>query len=171
MARSVFFSFHYQADIWRVSQVRNSWLTKGKRTNKFLDSAAWESVKRKGDSSIKSWIDAQLERTSVTVILIGRETSSRKYVNYEIQKSYERGNGIIGIYIHGIKDQNGDTSEKGKNPLDNHINKSTKSFLGLFDYEDETPLSDIFPCYYWIDDCGRDNMTNWIEMAAKNVGR
>jgi len=31
MARKVFFSFHYERDIWRASIVRNSWVTKPDR--------------------------------------------------------------------------------------------------------------------------------------------
>ena len=31
MARRAFFSFHYQNDIWRVWNVRNSWVVNGTR--------------------------------------------------------------------------------------------------------------------------------------------
>lgn len=47
MARKVFFSFHYERDVWRAAQVRNSWVTKPDReTAGFWDSASWEEVKK-----------------------------------------------------------------------------------------------------------------------------
>ena len=61
MARRVFFSFHYVRDNWRVSQVRNSWVTKPDREAAgYIDKAGWEKVERQGDRAIKNWIDAQL---------------------------------------------------------------------------------------------------------------
>jgi hypothetical protein len=54
MARRVFFSFHYERDIWRASQIRNSWVTKPDREYAgFWDAASWEEVKKKGDEAIK----------------------------------------------------------------------------------------------------------------------
>jgi hypothetical protein len=88
MATRVFFSFHYERDIWRASQIRNSWVTKPDREAAgFWDAAAWEEVKKKGEEAIKRWIDKQLGGTSVTVVFIGAETSERKYVQYEINQS------------------------------------------------------------------------------------
>ena len=107
MARHTFFSFHYQRDIWRVNQVRNSWVTQGNTTAGFWDDASWESVKKQGDQAIKNWINRQMKGTSVTVVLIGLETSQRKYVQYEIRKSYIEGKRILGIRIHNIKTSTG----------------------------------------------------------------
>src|SRR3989344_1879047 len=104
MARRVFFSFHFERDAWRSGQVRNCWLTKPDRESAgYWDAAKWEEVKTKGDQAIKNWINNSLSGTSVTVVLIGAETSERVWVKYEISESYKRGNGILGIYIHNIK--------------------------------------------------------------------
>ena len=103
MARKTFFSFHYERDIWRASRVRNSWVTKPDRESAgFWDAASWESVQRQGEEAVKRWIDRQINGTSITVVLIGYETSGRKYVRYEIEKSYMDGNGLLGIYISKI---------------------------------------------------------------------
>ena len=69
MARCVFFSFHYDDDILRVGQIRNSGivLPAGDTARGFIDSASWESVKRQGEGAIKKWIDNELNGTSVTV--------------------------------------------------------------------------------------------------------
>src|ERR1017187_8146827 len=85
MARRAFFSFHYERDAWRAGQVRNSWVTKDRESAGFWDAAAWEEVKKKGNPAIEKWIDDQLKGTSVTVVLIGAQTSTREYVGYEIK--------------------------------------------------------------------------------------
>jgi hypothetical protein len=119
MARRVFFSFHYERDVWRANVVRNSWVTKGNYIKAgFIDSAEFEKIKKQGDQAIKKWIDEQLEGTSVTVVLIGAETYLRKWVRYEIIKSFDRGNGLLGVYIHNIEDQSKKTDIKGQNPFE-----------------------------------------------------
>lgn len=104
MARRVFFSFHYDNDINRSMIVRNSWVTQGKEAAGFIDKAEFEKMKRKGEKEVYKWIDKQLEGTSVTVVLIGAETLSRPFVQYEICKSLQRGNAVIGVYINWIRD-------------------------------------------------------------------
>src|SRR3954454_15604324 len=99
MARRVFFSFHYERDVWRASIVRNSWLTKEREAAGFWDAGIWEDAKKKGDAAIKTMIDNSLKNTSVTAVLIGKETASRPYVKYEIEQSIGRGNGILGVRI------------------------------------------------------------------------
>jgi hypothetical protein len=171
MARRVFFSFHYQADIWRVSQVRNSWLMQNGESNRFMDAAAWEKVKRKGEASITAWIDEQLNGTSVTVVLIGGETASRRYVRYEIEESYERGNGLLGIYINRIRDREGYISAKGPNPLARVRVEVEAEWWDIFGSTRREPLTKIFETYDWVKDDGRQNMGQWIEKAARHAGR
>lgn len=106
MARSVFFSFKYQ-DVSRAMVVRNSWVTQGKEAAGFIDSADFEKIKQQGDAAIKNWINKQLDGTSVTVVLVGEKTCGSRWVKYEINKSIERGNGLLGIDISKIKDLKG----------------------------------------------------------------
>jgi len=161
MARRVFFSFHYERDIWRAGIVRNSWVTKpGREAAGFLDDAEREKLKRQGKEVVKRWIDKQLEGTSVTAVLIGAETSSREWVKYEIEKSYERGNGLLGIYIHNIKDKDGNTDTKGNNPFDNISQDGKKEYL-----------SKIYITYDWVNDDGYNNFGKWVERAALKAGR
>lgn len=163
MARRVFFAFHYERDIWRASQVRNSWVTKPDReTAGFWDAASWEEVKKKGEEAVKKWIDKELEGTSVTAVLIGAETNDRKYVDYEIEQSRKKGNGLLGIYIHNIKDNKGNTDVKGKNPFDywhTTVDGQEKYF------------SSIYFTYDWVNDDGYKNLGDWVEKAAKNAGK
>lgn len=149
MARKVFFSFHYERDVWRVSQVRNSHVITNLDKSPFYDKAEWESIKRNGDQAVRNWIDAQLNGTSVTVVLIGKETASRRWVKYEIQRSVELGKGLIGVHISGIKDRNG----------------NTESSLGA------NPLPAGYPTYKWNNNNGAANLGQWIEDAAINAGK
>jgi len=82
----------------------------------FQDASLWEKAKKKGDKEIKRMIDRGLENTSVTVVCVTRGTASRKYINYEIDKSLERGNGLVAVQIHHLKDQNGQTGSPGAIP-------------------------------------------------------
>lgn len=162
--RKVFFSFHYDRDIWRVSQVRNSWLIRaGNTTQPFLDKATWEKIKNQDNNAVRRWIRAQMIGTSVTIILIGAETSKRSWVNFEIAESHNRGNGMLGIYIHGMKDRFGFSDIKGVNPLSNLWTNNT-------DWS-HTYLSSIYPTYDWILDDGRQNINRWIESAAMRAGK
>ncbi|TSC93727.1 MAG: hypothetical protein CEN87_778 [Parcubacteria group bacterium Licking1014_1] len=163
MARKVFFSFHYERDVWRAGQIRNSWVTKPDReTAGFWDSASWEEVKKKGEDAIHRWIDNQLNGTSVTVVLIGAETNDRPYVDYEIQQSSKIGNGLLAIYINNMKNQFGMTDTKGKNPFDFwHKNRNGQQVY----------FNQIYSTYDWVLDRGYDNLGEWVEKAAKDAGR
>jgi len=163
MARRVFFSFHYKNDVWRANIVRNSWVTKeNKEVAGFIDAADFEEVQKGGDRAIKKWIEEQLKGTSITIVLIGSETHSREYVHHELQHSYLKGNRILGIYIHQLKDKNGNTSTKGSNEF-GEIGKDSNGEPVYFHME--------YPCYDWVDDDGYHNMGKWIETAAKKAGK
>lgn len=162
MARRVFFSFHYQRDIWRVNVVRNSWVTQERQVAGYWDASLWEEAQKKGDAAIRKMIDDALIGTSVTVVLIGAETSTRTYVLYEIEKSLERGNGLLGVYIDGIKDRLGYTDYRGRNPLD--VISTLRNGITY-------PLSTIYPSYSWISNSGYANFAAWVEAAAKASGR
>lgn len=156
MARRVFFSFHYENDVWRANTVRNSWVTQGKEVAGFVDKAEFEEVKRKGDSAVRNWIDNQLLGTSVTVVLVGSETLNRPYVQYEIEQSIKRGNAIIGVAIGGIKNQYQLTSASQS--------KYTKVNNIWFD--------EVIEGYYdYVLGDGYHNIGSWIESAARAKGK
>ncbi|PQJ12630.1 hypothetical protein CJD36_002490 [Flavipsychrobacter stenotrophus] len=84
MARYTFFSFDYE-DVknFKVNVVRKSWLI-NHDTDTFIDGSIWEKEKSKGAAVIKNLINEGLKQTSVTAVLIGDETASRRWVKYEI---------------------------------------------------------------------------------------
>jgi hypothetical protein len=136
MARRVFFSFHYQKDIWRVNQIRNMPNVIGSAAAGFQDASLWEEARKKGDTVIKKLIDDGLQNTSVTVVCIGAKTAGRKYINYEIEKSIERGNGIVGIQIHHLENQSGETDSPGEIPA-----KLTAAGFKAYKYVDKEKLA------------------------------
>lgn len=145
MARKVFFSFHYDRDLWRVNVVRNSGTIEGVSVAGFHDASLWEEAKKSGDAAVKKLIDASLADSTVTVVLIGSETADREWINYEIQQSISRGNGILGIRINSIKDKNGHPDSAGPIP---------------------TALSSInAPIYDW--DYGK--LGEWVEEAYRKA--
>ena len=112
--RQVFFSFHYDNDNWRVQQIRNMGIVEGNATVSPND---WEEVKQKGDENIKQWINSAMEYRSCVVVLAGRYTANRKWINYEIEHAWKEGKGIVVVYIHGLKNKDGNQDYQGENPL------------------------------------------------------
>ena len=146
MARKVFFSFKYD-DVQRAMNVRNSNVIKGALKSGFIDKADFEEVERQGDNAIKAWIDKQLEGTTVTAVLVGEKTNKSRWVKYEIDKSIERGNGILTIDISKIKDLNGNTTDCCN--------------LRVSGYNH----------YLWNKNDGRENLGSWVEDAAVAAGK
>ena len=114
VTRRVFYSFHYKPDNWRAGQVRNIGAIEG---NVPVSDNDWEAVTSGGDAAIQKWIDSQMSGRSCAVVLIGSNTSGRKWIKYEIQKAWNDGKGLLGIHIHNLQDRNGNQSAKGANPF------------------------------------------------------
>ena len=157
--RQVFFSFYYARDAWRASQVRNI----GTITNdEPLSDNDWEEVKKGGDAAIKKWIDDQLQMRSCTVVLIGQETASRPWIDYEIQKSWELGKGIVGICIHNLKDRDGTQAPKGENPFAK-FKVDGKPLMDIIETHCEEVWADSKDVYAAI----QDNIAQWVEQAIE----
>jgi hypothetical protein len=158
MARRVFFSFHYDRDVRRIQQVRQSWVVREKgEATPFYDQAEFEDAKRRA-GGIEKWIEDQLNGCSVTAVLFGRETYDREWVKFEIKRSYELRMGILAIDIHNIKDPLKGTDLAGRNPLE-HWKVGEKQFTSMY------------RTYDWVRDDGYNNIGSWIETAARNAGR
>ncbi len=141
MARKVFFSFKYD-DVHRAMNVRNSNVIGGVLKSGFIDKAEFEKVEREGAKAIQTWIDNQLNGTSVTVVLVGANTHRSKWVKYEIEQSIARGNGLLTIDISKIADMQGNTTDCCS--------------LRATGYKH----------YRWNNDKGRENLGVWVEAAA-----
>lgn len=128
----VFLSFDYETDVLRVSQVRQMGAIADKP---LLNSNKWEEV-RKSAGGIKKWIDDNMKGRDCLVVLVGENTSEKEWVNYEIETAWNRGMGVVGIYIHNLKCPVNGYGYKGKNPFEDFKLDDSKDWL-----------SDYVKCY------------------------
>lgn len=108
----------------------------------------WEEAEKKGDKAIKAMIDRALQNTSVTVVCVAHGTASRKYINYEIDQSLKKGNGLVAVGIHNLKDNSRNICSPGAIPKQIQEN-GFKSYV----YKDKGELA------------------RWIEEAARIAGK
>jgi len=138
--------------------------------------------------------------SSVICVLIGKETHTRHWVNYEILHSIERGMGVFGVRINGIPDFNRQVDAAGSNPF-NFLRYTSPSLLDVetlnpqIRYETgwksaprnesikrgsvkyfantffDPELSDIFKTYDWVTDNGYSNFGAWVTAAAIQAGK
>lgn len=156
--RQVFYSFHYDKDVFRVQQIRNIGAIEG---NQLASANEWEEVKRKGETAIKKWIDDNMAYRSCVIVLVGEETSKRKWVDYEIRKAWNDKKGLFGIYIHNINCMRNGTCRQGKNPFEN-IAMSDGSRMS-----DYVKVYNPYPLYAYPDISNK--MEGWIELALKEA--
>lgn len=159
--RQVFFSFEYNKDAWRASQVKEMGKVDDSST---FSSNDWEEVKEKTDAKIKEWIDSQMAKRSCLVVLIGHSTSGRKWINYEIEKAYELNKGIVGIYIHNLKDSQGNQTTKGSNPFYNILIGKDKERLSKY----VTCFDSSYSSSTYVYDDIKNNIEQLIEDAISN---
>ncbi len=158
-----FYSLHYDRDAWRASMVRQMGVIAGNPPVIYND---WEQVKRGGDRAIRQWINSQMGNRSCVVVLIGTHTSGRKWINYEIKRAWKEGKGLLGVYIHNLRDARQQKSAKGANPYYNVI-------------VDGHRLSRAVPAYEPVDNwrtsayrCIEGNLASWVAQAvADRAGR
>lgn len=156
--RRVFYCFHFDQDSWRAAEVRNMGVLE---ENQPASDNDWENIRRGGDADIKRWIDSQLHGKTCTVVLIGQKTAGRRWIEYEIEQSWKSGKGLVGIYIHNLKDRQGNQSTKGKNPFDN-IKVNQKKLSKIVKTYDP-PRYTSKGVYGYI----KTNIADWIEEAIE----
>ena len=143
--RKVFFSFHYENDIWRVNQVRNMGVLS---KDQIVRANRLEEIEKEGDAAIKKWIKEKMQPCSCVAVLVGSETAASKWVKYEIKQAIDSSKGLFGFYIHELKDNEGETSDKGINPLPSKYKCHDMGYLDVSAYD-------------WI----KKNLSGWVEAA------
>jgi hypothetical protein len=111
----------------------------------------WEQVVGGGAAAIERWIDGQMYGRTCAIILVGQGTANRKWINHEIVKAWDRGMGVVGVRIHGLKNLQGETASAGANPFD---------FIGYSNTGRK--LSSIVKCY---DPSGFDSKAKYAWIA------
>lgn len=157
--RRVFYSFCFDDDAMRVQQIRNMGLLDGDEP---VSPNEWEQLRRK-DGGVKRWIDDTMAQRSCVVVLVGRRTAERRWVNYEIHKAWNDGKGLFGVYIHNLRCPRFGLGVQGRNPFD-----SVKLLGGQ-------ALSSVVNCYNpRRDDAYGDikkNLAGWVEAAIEGRRR
>ena len=199
--RRVFFSFHYQSDIWRVNQVRNSWRFQhesAREAEGFFDASLWESSQRRDPDSLKELIRTGMENTSVTAVLVGSNTFERRWVRSEIARSIVKGNGLVGVQVHLLRDRLGNISVQGPSPFDYMgLYKAADGRVLLAEHDGEkwvaysdytqaitlpakwsaprdntvVRLSQYAPTFCYVQNAGQSNFSSWVGNAAAAIGR
>lgn len=57
------------------------------------------------DSTIKRLLRMKMSWAGTVIVLIGKETHSRPWVNWEIREAQKQGKNIVGVYEQGLKDK------------------------------------------------------------------
>ena len=161
-----------------------------------LDSSVFESKKRESDDVLKRFLLDGLKNTSVTCVLVGAQTTLRRWVRYEILRSFMRGNGLLAVRIHSVADLKKQACARGSDPFRSlaftvdgdrvrfkeYMTSGWKAArdvgsmpLGEVAYDlggrKNHRFSTLFPIYDWDDDDGYQNLAYWIEEAADDAGR
>lgn len=157
MARKpVFYSFHFNNDVMRVHQIRNIGALDG---NAPVSPNDWERLKRSGDSAVKRWIDENMRYKRCLIVLVGSQTASRPWVRYEIEKAWNDGKAVIGVYIHNLRCPRTGTCAKGRNPFENFTLTDGRKLSTL------VPVYDPNPANAYRDIA--DNIASWIDGAIE----
>lgn len=192
MAKRVYFAFDYEdVKTFRANVVRNHAFTKenGQEAG-YIDASIWEETKKHQQNAIKRLINSSLEGTSITCVLIGSATWNRPWVRYELLKSYDRGNSLLGVHINAVPDKNRQTSALGPNPFSylgflvsedgqehtyfEHDGAGWKPYYDLPAKPANYPqqhwnkgfnLSAWVPTYDWVAGDGYNNFATWVEHA------
>ena len=163
--RKVFYSFHFDNDVMRVQQIRNMGVIEG---NTPVSPNDWETA-RLSPGGIERWIDDNMKNRSCVVVLVGTDTANRKWVKYEIEKAWKDGKGIVGIYIHNLKDPRTSTTP----PLYGKCAQGPNPF-GQYTLKNGNPLTSVVTCHNPnISDPYNDiatNINHWIDSAISARG-
>ena len=116
-----------------------------------LSSNRWEEVTGGTKQGIKRWIDEQMSDKSCAVVLIGRRTSEREWVNYEIVNAWNNGKGVVGIFIHNLGDMTRMQTTKGINPFWSIRVGRNKARLSSVVKAYDPPRTTGKGCYAWIE--------------------
>lgn len=154
--KQCFLSFHYKPDSWRVQKVKNIGSIDEQT---ILTANKWEEIKKERDAAVEKWIENKMKGKECLIVLIGAKTAGRRWVKYEIKKAWAKGLGVMAIYVHSLKDANGEQSEKGSDP-----------FVGL-KFDGESMIGTIYDPPYktstYVYEYISDNIEEWVKSAIE----
>ncbi|MET0287316.1 MAG: TIR domain-containing protein [Polyangiales bacterium] len=153
MSRHVFYSLHYEQDRARAELIRK---LNGLVPNLEAKPTEWATLQRTGEFAIKRWFEQQLRGRSCTIVLIGAQTASRKWVQYEIERSWQLGVGLLGVHVHNLNNERGEQASKGGDPFANLT--VDRGLVRTYD----PPEQDSKLAYRYI----ADHLARWVDDAV-----
>lgn len=92
----IFISFAHE-DIDEVNLLRGQ--AKNEKIDlQFDDYSVKEAFNSKNADYIKQKIREKIDKTSVTIVYLSKNSATSDWVNWEIEESLKRGKGVIGVY-------------------------------------------------------------------------
>ena len=68
----------------------------------FFDESVRTGIRSKNETYVRQKIREKINRTSITVCLVGVNTHKSKWVNWELDESKKKGNKIVVMALKGI---------------------------------------------------------------------
>ena len=107
--KNVFISHHFKDDA-QVDKMTNLLSKNGCniRNSSIRAKPANQERLDKGevkDSTIKRLLRMKISWAGTVIVLVGKETHSRPWVNWEIKEAQKQGKNIVGVYEHGLKEK------------------------------------------------------------------
>jgi hypothetical protein len=98
--RNIFISHHGEDDE-HVQHLKERLKDDGYEVrNSSVDSTKHQEV-RPSDETIKDNLTSGINWAGTFICLIGEDTHTRDWVDFEIEQAYKQGKPIVGIYMHG----------------------------------------------------------------------
>ena len=96
------FISHYGKDDEHVQSLKQRLKDQGYNVRNFsVDSTNHRDGRKPSDAVVARLLRMRISWSSTFICLIGPETHTREWVNYEIRQAHLKGKKIIGIYTHG----------------------------------------------------------------------
>lgn len=99
--RKVFTSFHHRGDQKVVDNFIRQFSAE---LEIFTDSSLERAANSEDVDYLTQVCRDNIKNTSVTIVMIGRETGGRKFVDWEILNTLTREHGLVGIKVPGLSD-------------------------------------------------------------------
>lgn len=142
----VFISYHYDSDNQIAREITE--IINTDKINEF--SVVRENEKKKDEDIIKNWVDEEIKKTRITILLISKKTFDRRYVSYELSKSLLNGNTVIPILI--------DSEENAFN--EDSINSVNEKL-------DKELSGRKLKIRKWFQENGKENILRWLNEALE----
>ncbi|RRA98620.1 TIR domain-containing protein [Larkinella rosea] len=151
--RHVFISHHHKDDV-HVDSVTNLLHKKGDD----IRNSSWRQLKpenqerikdkRVSDEVIRRYLRRKISWAGTVVVLIGKDTHTRPWVNWEIEEANRQGKRIVGVYLRGGTEA--DVPESLKDHATSIVNWNTDSIQSAISGENvfKTPEGASRPAPY-----------------------